>query len=148
MKCRYVDNAFERARDAYKDRKYLYLFPHTGETYCAVNYDAVNAELNTFLRLFDVWRADGNHKVSEDGNHQEVWFEVDQEFCQLVKTSRTFRHAIERLGVRVVFEYPFKKPEDQLRSYWRGAADAVRYMREAEELYARAIFGCEYKDED
>ena len=91
---------------------------------------------------------DLRYKVSEDGNHQEVWFEVDKEFCQLVKTSRTFRHAIERLGVRVVFEYPFKKPEDQLRSYWRGAADAVRYMREAEELYARAIFGCEYKDED
>lgn len=112
-------NVFDKAHDSYVDRKFLYLFPHTSETYCAVNYDAVNSELNSFLSLFDVWgNKNGHHKVSEDGDHQEIWFEVDEEFYKLAMENKTFRRAIERLGVKITTEYPFKK--DPLTDYWKG----------------------------
>lgn len=118
---------YQRRQDSYKDRKFLYLFPRPeGKTYNAVNYDATNNQLNTFLALFDVWGTNGGqHKVSEDENHQEVWFEVDEEFYQLAMHSNTFRQAIERLGVKVVTDYPFFKKNPWTED-WKGMAHALR----------------------
>lgn len=132
MKCRTTEETFKRAHDSYKDRKFLYLFPRPdGKTYTVVNYDAVNSELNSFLMLFDVWGSGtGQHKVSDDENHQEVWFEVDEEFYQLAKHSRTFQRAIERCGVKIVFEYPFKQPEPKWFNDWKGMAAAARYLQD------------------
>jgi hypothetical protein len=111
MNSRDLERLYERAKDSYKDRKFLYIFPQPDNNYWAVNYDAINCELNSFLRLFSISGADGQHKISEDGNHQEVWFEVDEEFSRLVSNTFALPEAIKRLGVEIVFDYPFfKKP--------------------------------------
>jgi hypothetical protein len=116
-------DAFERARESYKDREYLYLFPSkNGSTCHAVNYHAINNELNSFMNLFDNFGC--CHKISEDRNHQEVWFEVDEEFYLLAKHSDYFRGAIEKLGVEVVFEYPFEKKSE----FRRTIKDAAEYL--------------------
>ena len=123
-------DVFERTRDSYIGRKYLYLFPRTGETYCAVNYDAVNNELNTFISRFDVWGPrSGQNKLSDDGNHSEMWFEVPEEFYNLCRTNRMFIRAIESFGVKIVFDYPFKSDFDKLKEeHERMAKAAEMYM--------------------
>lgn len=113
MNCRDFEWLYERAKDSYKDRKFLYLFPRPdGSTWNAVNYDATNAELNGFLRNFEVWGSNGGqHQVSEDGNHQEVWFEVSSDFVKLFEVNAEMLKAVGRMGVQVVYDYPFfKKP--------------------------------------
>lgn len=127
-----VERIYEKARDPYAGRKYLYLFPHTGETYCAVNYYAFNNELNSFLKLFNVWGTDGGEfKISEDGNYSEMWFEVDDEFYRLAKYNTTFRRAIERLGVKIVFEYPFNNTDPKLvASLAPATAKAIQDLRD------------------
>ncbi len=134
MNCGDLERLYERAHDSYKDRKFLYITPRTGNTYSAVNYYATNCELNSFLNLFDIWGSHGEHKISEDENHQEVWFEVDEEFYQLAKHSRTFQRAIEKLGVTIVFEYPFYKPASQVEDYLKiGQAWNEQYKYRDEE---------------
>ncbi len=122
-------NVFERARESYKERKFLYLFPRPdGTTWNAVNYDAVNYELNAFLSLFEVWGGEGQHKISEDGNHQEVWFEVSSDFAKLFEVNAEVLKAVGRMGVQVVYDYPFKKKSSPW-SYDLEAAAKVRYYR-------------------
>ena len=105
-----IDNIYEKSKKRYKNRKFLYLFPNTNGNYFAVNYDAINCGLNSFLTLFDVWgNKSGHHKLSEDGNCQEVWFEVDTEFFKLATETMTFNRAFKNLGIQVVTEYPFAK---------------------------------------
>lgn len=138
-------NAFSCAEDSYNDRRFLYIFPRpNGSTYNAVNYHAINSGLNSFLTLFDVWNCGGGlHKSSEDDNHQEVWFEVDEEFYQLTKNSETFRRAIEKLGVEIVFEYPFRRREqEEWVKDWRELADVVYKAR------ALVLNDCEDDDDD
>lgn len=132
MRLKMFNNSwYEEPKIAYGDRKFLYIFPHAAETYCVVNYDADNAVLNTFLAMFDVWHSKGQMKVSQDScRHNEVWFEVDKEFYQLAKHSRTFQRAIERCGVKIVFEYPFKQPEPKWFNDWKGMAAAARYLQD------------------
>lgn len=109
MDVAFIEKMEHRNREAYKDRKFLYIFPNVNGNYFAVNYDACNCELNSFLALFDVWgNKSAQHKVSEDGNHQEVWFEVDEEFHLLVANTFNFNTVFKRLGVEVVYQYPFK----------------------------------------
>ena len=71
------------------------------------NYDATNNKVNSFLSLFDGWRSSGQFKTSVDGNHQEVWFEC---FCEIRDLLRVemFREAFKRMGVKLVFEYPYQ----------------------------------------
>jgi hypothetical protein len=112
-----VERICEKARDPYAGRKYLYLFPCNAETYYAVNYDATNNSLNAFLQPFNFYGPEGGEfKLSEDENHSEVWFKVDDEFYRLAKYNTTFRRAIERLGVNIVFEYPFSTNADPKRA--------------------------------
>lgn len=123
-------DCFDRAKDSYNDRKYLYIFPQPDNNYWAVNYDAINCELNSFVSLFDInGKHNGQHKISEDENHQEVWFEVDAEFYQLAKYSDTFQRAIERLGVKIVFEYPFYYKTDSITDDWLAKVRAVEDLR-------------------
>jgi hypothetical protein len=110
-----IERICEKARDPYAGRKYLYLFPCNAETYYAVNYDATNNGLNAFLQLFNFYGPEGGEfKLSEDENHSEVWFKVDDEFYRLAKYNTTFRRAIERAGVKIVFEYPFNSTDPKL----------------------------------
>lgn len=126
MDVAFIEKIEQRNREAYKDRKFLYLFPNANGNYFAVNYDACNCELNSFLRLFDVWgNKSGHHKVSEDGNHQEVWFEVDEEFFKLATETMSFNRAFKLLGVRVVTEYPFTK-KNPWTNDWDGMAKAMK----------------------
>ena len=135
---------YTEPKPAYGDRKFLYIFPHAAETYCVVNYDADNIALNTFMALFDVWHSKGQMKVSQDScRHNEVWFEVDKEFFQLAKTSRTFQRAIERTGVKIVFEYPFKTRSDALVEFWRMSHKMMDMLRESENLDRSFVFGQE-----
>ena len=123
MDVAFIEKIQRQAEERYRYRKFLYLFPNTNGNYFAVNYDAINCELNSFLSLFDVWgNRGGHHKVSEDGNCQEVWFEVDEEFARLVSNTFNFNTAFKRLGVKVVFEYPFSKKENKWSEDWKGMA--------------------------
>lgn len=95
--------------NTYANRKYIYVFPSTNGTYNVVNYDACNGYLNKFLSLFDVWDISGHggaFKLSADGNHSEVWFEVSREFVEMLDNPALLG-AIKRLGVEIVYEYPF-----------------------------------------
>lgn len=87
-----------------ENRKRVLIFPSVHGTTIAVNYDATNGGLNTFLSAFDVWKGRGNHKLSDDNIHQEVWFEMDFDFYMLSKCD-TLRKAIERFGVEVIHDY-------------------------------------------
>ena len=123
-------NAFEKARESYKDRNYLYLFPSAHGTYFAVNYHAINAELNSFLSLFNTCGVlGGEHKLSEDDNHFEVWFEVEEEFYALAMESSVFRKAIEKMGVLITIEYPFEKRRDTWATDWTDGPDVVANYR-------------------
>ena len=134
MDVAYIEKAYERAKERYKNRKFLYLFPNANGNYFAVNYDAINCALNSFLTLFDVWgNTGGHHKVSEAANCQEVWLEVDEEFFKLATETNTFNRAFRNLGVKIVSEYPFAKKEDKWSEDWRGMAKAVKNLFEWEE---------------
>lgn len=135
MNCRDLEWPYDRAKDSYKDRKYLYIFHQPDNNYWAVNYDAINNELNSFLRLFSISGADGQHKISEDGNHQEVWFEVDEEFSRLVSNTFALPEAIKRLGVEIVYDYPFfKKPAaEDYQKIGQAWNEQYRYRDEEEE---------------
>lgn len=89
------------------NRKFVYVFPSVHGTVNVVNYDAGNAHLNTFLWCFDIWNCNGHFKMSGDGKHQEVWFECTKQFMELCQTGE-FLRAFQRMGVKVVFEYPFE----------------------------------------
>jgi hypothetical protein len=135
MNCRDLERLYERAKDSYKDRKFLYVFPQPDNNYWAVNYDAINCELNSFLRLFSISGGDGQHKISEDGNHQEVWFEVSSDFVKLFEVNAEMLKAVGRMGVHVVYDYPFfKKPASQVEDYQKiGQAWNEQYRYKDEE---------------
>ena len=145
MRLKMINNSwYEEPKTAYGDRKFLYIFPHAAETYCVVNYDADNVVLNTFLAMFDVWRSKGQMKVSQDScRHNEVWFEVDKEFFQLAKTSRTFQRAIERTGVKIVFEYPFQTRSDEWLKAFEMSTKMMGMLRESERVGLQFTFGQE-----
>ena len=137
MNCIDLERFYERTKDSYKDRKFLYLFPRPdGNTWNAVNYDAINAELNVFLRNFEVWGSNGGqHQVSEDGNHQEVWFEVSSDFIKLFEVNAEMLKAVGRMGVQVVYDYPFfKKPAaEDYQKIGQAWNKQYRYRDEEEE---------------
>ena len=89
------------------DRKYVYAFKNCHGATSIVNYDAKNGALNSFVAMFDVWGSRGEFKLSADNNHQEVWFEALPEMLDMLKTL-PFKAAFERMGVQLVFEYPYK----------------------------------------
>ena len=108
------DEFGRKKTDPYENRKYLYVFKSPHGTYHAVNYSG-NAYLNTFMTLFDVWgnlNHAGHHKLSDNGNTSEVWFEVSNEFVEMLKTE-PMRIAIKRFGVELVYKYPFEKEKSK-----------------------------------
>lgn len=118
-------DVFERARNSYKGREYLYLFPRSEHDYWAVNYYAICSELNSLLTLFSInGSRTGVSKLSEDGNHSEIWFKVSDDFYRIATENETFRGAIERLGVKIVTDYPFFK-QDPWTHDWKAMAKAV-----------------------
>lgn len=142
MDVAFIERIERQSQERYKHRKFLYLFPNTNGNYFAVNYDAINCALNSFLSLFDVWgNRGGQHKVSEDGNCQEVWFEVDEEFFKLATETMTFNRAFKNLGIKVVTEYPFTK-KNPWTNDWDGMAKAMKSE------FARIAFGLLPEKED
>lgn len=89
------------------DRKYVYAFKNCHGATSIINYDAKNGALNSFLAMFDVWGSRGEFKLSADKNNQEVWFEALPEMFNMLNTL-PFKAAFERMGVQLVFEYPYK----------------------------------------
>lgn len=89
------------------NRKFVYAFKNPHGAIWVVNYDPDNAEVNSFLAKFDVWRSKGERKDSIDHKHKEVWFEMTMEMWDVLNT-RTFKAAFERMNVQLVFEYPFE----------------------------------------
>jgi hypothetical protein len=94
---------FKENKIIVRNRKRVLIFPSVHATTNVVNYDATNNCLNTFLSAFDVWNSKGNFKLSDDNNHQEVWFEMDFDFYMISKCD-TLRKAIEHFGVEVVHD--------------------------------------------
>lgn len=89
-----------------ENRKFVYAFRNCHGATSIVNYDAANSNVNTFLSLFDIWRSNGEFKLSADGNHQEVWFELPHGMLTMLDTL-SFESAFERMGVKLVFDYPW-----------------------------------------
>lgn len=88
------------------NRNFVYISNSVYGTTNVVNYDSNNNGVNNFIKLFDVWNSSGEVKVSEDGVHKEVWFECSKFFYDMCK-SGDMCGAFNRLGVKVVFDYPF-----------------------------------------
>ena len=88
------------------DRKYVYAFINVHGMVSVVNYDATNNEVNSFISKFDGWGSKGSFKTSADGNNQEVWFECFKEVWEMLHTE-AFTTVFKRMGVRLVFEYPY-----------------------------------------
>lgn len=65
-----------------------------------INYAADYNELNSFLSTFDIWGSRGHFKMSEDKNHQEVWFEATKEFYSISQTD-TMRRVFKKFGVKI-----------------------------------------------
>lgn len=86
-----------------EDRKRILIFKSVHNTTNVVNYMADNNNLNTFLSVFDIFGRGGNHKISDDRNHSEVWFEADEEFYDIIKTE-TMQNALKKFGVRIDIE--------------------------------------------
>jgi hypothetical protein len=108
-----LDQFGRKKEDPYANRKYLYIFKSpVNDTYNVVNYDACNAYLNSFMCLFDVWsdriNKGGLHQLSDNGNTSEVWFEVSNDFVEMLNNPE-MKRAIKKFGVEVVYKYPFEK---------------------------------------
>lgn len=95
MKLMYMTNYPE-------ERRFVRIVPSVNGTTTIINYEADNNHLNTFLCAFDIWNSGGEHKISEDKNYSEVWFEASNEFYKLAKTE-IMLSAFNKFGVRVVF---------------------------------------------
>ena len=89
------------------NRKFVYAFMNPHNSISVVNYNADNNTLNTFLSLFDVWDMKGQFKLSNDNNHQEVWFEWHKSLWDALHTD-PFSEAFRKMGVTLVFEYPYE----------------------------------------
>lgn len=134
-------DVYERSRQAYKDRKFLYIFPTPHGTYNAVNYDAINNELNTFLRNFELWGSNGGTSKScaDNPKLQEIWFEVSSDFYQLLEVNSEMIKAIGRMGVQVVYEYPFCNTQVP---YWmQNSTKMVDWSRESHRELISEMFG-------
>lgn len=103
----YPVNKTEVSARPESNRNFVYAFKNiTGSGY-VVNYDATNTEVNDFLHKFDIYGKRGEYKISVDGNHQEVWFEVSNSVWHMLH-SHVFRTAFKRMGTELVFDYPFE----------------------------------------
>jgi hypothetical protein len=145
-------NTFDMASNSYKGREYLYLFPRYNKsvdggvvTYYAVNYHAINSELNSLLALFSIsGERTGVSKLSEDNKHSEVWFEVDRDFYDMAMHSNTFRTAIERLGVKIATDYPFTRNPD-----WADNLSAATKTAPSYSYYNPSrLYDEDYEDDD
>ena len=89
-----------------ENRKYVYAYMNVHGMVTVINFDATNNEVNSFLSKFDGWGSKGSFKIATDRNHQEVWFECFKEFWDMLHTEM-FKFAFKRMGVELVFEYPY-----------------------------------------
>ena len=94
-----------------ENRRFVYAFNTPQNTVSIVNYDAGHYILNNFLSMFDLNENPclnkGERKVSDNGNYLEVWFECSKDMWDILHTE-TFRRALKRMGVELVFTYPYK----------------------------------------
>lgn len=91
-----------------ENRKFVYAYINPYGAISVVNYDATNNILNTFLAMFDIWGSGGEQKISIDNNHMERWFECSKDFWDMLH-NLIFYRAFQRMGVELVFEYPYEK---------------------------------------
>lgn len=89
------------------NRNYVYAFPSVHGTCNVVNYSG-DCTVNTFLWQFDVWGSKGRMRFHNDDPHTwgDFWFECSKEFFEMLHTD-TMKRAFKRMGVELVFEYPF-----------------------------------------
>lgn len=91
---------------AIENRRFVYAFNTSHDTVSIVNYDAGHYVLNNFLAMFDVFGNKGEKRVSDNGNYLEIWFECSNDMWDILQTE-TFRQSLKRLGVELVFKYPY-----------------------------------------
>ena len=91
------------------NRNYVYAFPSVHGTCNVVNYSGIG-EVNDFLHCFDVWGSYGNPKSQRIKNRivYDFWFECSKECFETLHTDM-MKRAFKRMGVELVFEYPFKE---------------------------------------
>ena len=89
-----------------ENRKFVYAFRNCHGATSIVNYDGGNQKVNNFIQNFDVWCSLGERKRSADGEYISVWFEAMPEMLGMLNTL-PFKAAFERMGVKLVFDYPW-----------------------------------------
>ena len=89
-----------------ENRKFVYVFKNCHGATSIINYDGDNSEVNNFLSKFDAWSSNGQVYWSIDPRFTEVHFECLPEMFQMFNTL-SFKMAFERMGVKLVFEYPY-----------------------------------------
>lgn len=91
------------------NRKYVYAFNVWGGNCCVVNYFDKD-RINEFFQCFDVYGSFGKHVFHNNDRNtfMETWFECSKEFFEMLHTE-TMKQAFKRMGVDLVFEYPFKE---------------------------------------
>lgn len=87
-------------------RDFVYAFKSAHGTAYAINYAAKRCDINNFLKNFLIIDNAEQLKPSNNGIHSEVWFEIELEVFEMFK-SEAFKTAFKRMGVELVFEYPY-----------------------------------------
>ena len=96
------------------NRNYVYAFPSVHGTYNVVLYykyrsrtDCSDIKIINFLGNFDIYKnVRGCYKYNKKYHCAEFWFECSKEFFEMLHTE-TMNRAFKRMGVELVFEYPF-----------------------------------------
>ena len=100
------ETAMLKKETTYENRKFVYMVQSLDNTTAVYNLDASNAEVNSFLWLFDVWGCNGHFSLCSDEKHQMIKFDCSKEFYDLVET-RDFKIAFKRMNVEVVKDFSF-----------------------------------------
>ena len=85
------------------NRKIVFLYKTIYNTIGVINYDATNNELNSFLKLFNIWSPSIHFKTCKDNVHQKATFECNMSLYNFFK-SDDFKTIIKRLGCEVVLD--------------------------------------------
>ena len=86
-------------------RNYVYVIRPLGAYGTRViNYAAGNCAVNTFLSRFDMWKSNGDFKLSSDNETPEVWFELSCNMYNILQQD-DFIEAFKRMGVDVIFDH-------------------------------------------
>lgn len=94
-------------------RKYVYAFRFARVTKVvsiferSLDWNEIK-KTNDFIHLFSMQNSYGDMRKGSNENYREFWFDCPGGVFDVFNTI-TMKRVFERMGVELVFEYPFKK---------------------------------------